>query len=85
MKRETISKGVEITTEEGYLIITGYNGHIVYADHHKQTWPEDATEFTDDNATEFVEKDMMTLSNLAMMMKAVDGKNHDLRWEGDRW
>lgn len=85
MKRETISKGMEITTEIGYLKVKGYNGSIVYADHHKQTWPDDAEEFTDDNAIEVVEKDMMTLSNLAMMMKAVDGKNHDLRWEGDRW
>lgn len=85
MKRETISKGMEITTEEGYLIIKGYNGSIAYADHHKQTWPEDAEEFTDDNAIEVTEQERLTLSEIGLMMKAVDGYNHDLRWEGERW
>ena len=71
-----ITKGTEITTVDGYLIITGYNGSIVYADHHTQTWPEDATEFTDDNAIDVVFEDRYTLSEIAGLMKEVDGKNH---------
>lgn len=75
MKRETISKGMEITTEIGYFKVKGYNGSIVYVD-----------EITDDEAgNEVVEERMLTLKEIGYEMKAVDGKNHDLRWEGDRW
>lgn len=72
MKKETISKGMEITTEIGYLKVKGYNGSIVYVD-----------EVTDDeNGNEVVEERMLTLEEIGHEMKAVDGKNHDLRWEG---
>lgn len=71
-----ITKGTEITTEQGYLIIKGYNGHIVYANHYMQTWPDDAEEFTDDTATEVVEERMLTLSEIGLIMRAVDGRNH---------
>lgn len=75
MKTETISKGMEITTETGYLKVKGYNGSIVYVD-----------EITnDETGNEVVEERMLTLSEIGLMMKAVDGRNHDLRWEGDRW
>lgn len=75
MKREIISKGMEITTEIGYLKVKGYNGSIVYVD-----------EITDDeDGNEITEEKKLTLEEIGHEMKAVDGKNHDLRWEGNRW
>ena len=75
MKREIISIGTEISTEVGYLKVKSYNGSIVYVD-----------EYTDDeNGNEVVEERMLTLEEIGKEMKSIDGKNHDLRWEGDRW
>ena len=75
MKKEIITKGMEISTEVGYLKVKGYNGSIVYVD-----------EYTDDeDGNEVVEEKMLTLEEIGHEMKAVDGRNHDLIWEGDRW
>ena len=57
-----ITKGTEITTADGYIIVTGYNGHIVYADYYTD----------DDTKTE----ERYTLSEIAGLMKELDGKNH---------
>lgn len=70
-----ITKGTEITTADGYIIVTGYNGHIVYAERHVLTAPDDE-EYTDDNAIDVKTDEMYTLSEIAGLMKEVDGRNH---------
>lgn len=75
MKKEIISKGMEISTEVGRLKVNGYNGSIVYVD-----------EYTDDeDDNEVVKERMLTLEELGLEMRAVDGSNHKVTWEGERW
>lgn len=70
---EYIRKGIEITTEAGCLVPTGFNGHIVYCDEYAPG-EESPDEF------EKVGERKLTLLEIAREMKRVDGRNHRLAW-----
>jgi len=72
MKRETITTGTEISSLEGKLVITGYNGHIVYVDEYT---------LLDEGEYKFNTKRMLTLNEIAHEMKEVDGLNYKVIWE----
>ena len=72
MRKETITKGSEISTLAGYMVATGYNGSIVYLDEY---------ETDEDGEAEKVGERMLTLDEIAHEMKNVDGMNHKVIWE----
>jgi hypothetical protein len=71
---EQIRKGTQINTIEGYFVVTGYNGHIVYCDEYT-TSEEDLDTF------EKAGERRLTLQEIAHEMKKVDGRNHHVTWE----
>lgn len=73
MRTTYIKPGDRIDTLEGFLIVDGFNGHIVYC--REYTTPtEDFTMITDRP---------LTLRELGQAMKDVDGLNHNVRWEAE--
>lgn len=83
MKIETIKKGDVINTIEGFLIIDGFNGHIVTVQEHTMDYAENEDGSLDyDNAIEKAEKRYLTLNEIALMMRENDGFNHKVVWEG---
>ena len=75
MGTDIISKGTEISTTEGYLVVKGQNcGGLVSLD-----------EYVADESGEFALKGerTLTLSEVGHIMKDVDGKNHSVVWEED--
>lgn len=75
MKSETITTGFEFNTEDGYAVAKSYNGHIVYCDWHFIGDDEDMDKEVK------VETRMLTLSEIADVLRWSDGKNHKLIWE----
>lgn len=73
MKKEIITKGTEITTINGKLVVTGFNGSIVYFD--ELIYNEEADVY------EFERERMLTLVEVAEEMKKLDGCNHKCVWE----
>ena len=73
MKKEIIEKGTEITTNNGKLVATGFNGSIVYFD--ELIYNEAADVY------EFERERMLTLVQVAEEMKKLDGCNHKCVWE----
>ena len=72
MKKETITKGTQISTLSGYMVATGYNGSIVYLDEYE----------TDENGHEQkIGERRLTLSEICNEMHSVDGMNHKVIWE----
>lgn len=72
---EHIRKGSEITTLTGYLVVTGYNGSIVYCDEYTYT---DEADF---DKCEKTGERMLTLREIEREMKEVDGGNHRLVYD----
>lgn len=75
MKNE-IGKKDMINTLEGYLLVTDYNGSIVYVDEYHVCGEHDELELIGGR--------MYTLSEIGHMMKEVDGLNHTVTWDYDR-
>ena len=69
---DIIRKGTKIDTATGYAHVTGFNGHIVYLDMY---------EANEDGYCRFSEERMLTLSEVGLMMKEFDGRNHKVIWE----
>lgn len=72
---EHIRKGSEITTLAGYLVITGYNGSIVYCDEYTNTDEDDPDKY------EKTDERMLTLREIEREMWEVDGRNHRLTYD----
>ena len=72
MRKETITKGTQISTLSGYMVATGFNGSIVYLDEY---------ETDEDGEAEKVGDRMLTLAEIGHEMKSVDGMNHNVIWE----
>lgn len=73
MKKQIITKWTEITTLDGKLVATGFNGSIVYFD--ELIYNEAADVY------EFERERMLTLVEVAEEMKKLDGCNHKCVWE----
>lgn len=75
MKREIIKEGTELHVEDGYIRITGANGSgLIYADQY----------FVDEDGTEkYIGERCLTASEIGLLMKAVDGQNHHIVYEGN--
>ena len=67
MRKETITKGTQISTLSGYMVATGFNGTIVYLDEY---------ETDEDGQEQKIGERRLTLSEIAQEMKSVDGMNH---------
>lgn len=72
---EHIRKGSEITTLAGYLVVTGYNGSIVYCDEYTNTDEDDPDKY------EKTDERMLTLREIGHEMWEVDGRNHWLVYD----
>ena len=72
MRKETITKGTQISTLSGYMVATGFNGTIVYLDEY---------ETDEDGQEQKIGERRLTLSEIAQEMKSVDGMNHKVIWE----
>lgn len=73
--KNIISVGSRVETLAGYEVATGYNGSIVYTD----SYEVDA----DGSATK-VNNRMLTLAEIGHLMREVDGKLHEVRFEEGR-
>ena len=73
MKAEYIHEGTEIGTTAGFVVCKSYNGSIVYAD----SYGVDA----EGHEAIIHMDDMFTLSEIGALMKAIDGRNHIIRWD----
>lgn len=73
MKRfEQIKKGFEVNTFDGYFVADSYNGSIVFGTEY----------YTDENGDVYRTDDrMLTLTEIAHLMREFDGQNHMLVWE----
>lgn len=72
---EHVTVGTKINTEDGMILLKGYNGSLLYADKY---------EYDESYDTKLVLVDdfyRLTKSELAHYMKEVDGLNHDLIWD----
>ena len=69
---EIIKNGSEISTLAGYELVKGYNGSIVYTDSY---------EIDDDGNASMVDERMLTLEEIGHLMREVDGRNHNVRYE----
>ena len=69
---EAIRRGKEIKTQDGYIVIGGYNGYAVEVECY--TVDEDGNESLTDTGE-------WTLEEIAHEMKAVDGKRHFLIYD----
>lgn len=76
MNTEIIKNGTEIATIYGKLVVTGGNhAGLVYVERY---------EVSDDGDYELVDSDdRITCSDIAVLMKEVDGKNHKVRYENE--
>ena len=72
---EHIRKGSEITTLAGYLVVTGYNGFIVYCDEYTNADEDDPDKY------EKTDERMLTLREIEHEMWEVDGRNHRLTYD----
>jgi hypothetical protein len=72
---EHIRKGSEITTLAGYLVVTGYNGSIVYCDEYTNTDEDDPDKY------EKTDERMLTLREIEHEMWEVDGRSHWLVYD----
>lgn len=72
---EHIRKGSEITTLAGYLVVTGYNGSIVYCDEYTNTDEDDPDKY------EKTDERMLTLREIEREMWEVDGQSHRLTYD----
>ena len=71
MIKESIKKGSLVTTMTGYMIVTGYNGHIVYVN-----------QYVVDESSDLPEGEFRyTLGEIGHMMKECDGRNRRVVWE----
>ena len=70
----TIRKGDEIATQEGYLIVTGYNGSLVYTDSY---------EIDEDGEGVKVGERNLTPEEIGHLLKEVDRCNHKVIYEED--
>lgn len=75
MKADIIRKGTRIDTIDGYEIVTGFNGSIVYTDSYQ----------LNDEGTDvyLAGEGRLTISDIEHKMKEVDGLNHSVRYEED--
>lgn len=71
MEKNYITKGTRIDTAAGYLKVTDYNGSIVYCEEYIASETGDLDQ-TDDR--------MLTLYEIADLMREVDGQNHKVYW-----
>lgn len=72
MRIEIIRKGTRIETIDGYEIVTGFNGSIVYTDSYK----------VGNNDEVYLDGEgRLTYSDIEHLMKEVDGLNHKVRYE----
>lgn len=69
-----IKVGDIINTLEGYEKVTGYNGDVVYTDSY---------EINEDGEYEKTSERMLTLNEIAHLMKEADGHNHKVSWSTD--
>ena len=69
-----IKKGDEIATQEGYLIVTGYNGSIVYTDSY---------EVNEDGRATMTGGRGLTLEEIGHLLKEIDRCNHRVVFEDD--
>lgn len=72
MRKETITKGSEISTLSGHMVVTGFNGSIVYLDEY---------ETDKDGHEQKIGERRLTLAETGQEMKKVDGQNHKVTWE----
>lgn len=71
MIKESIKKGSIVNTLTGYMIVTGYNGHIVYVD-----------QYVVDECSNLPAGDMRyTLDEIGHLLKECDGRTHRVVWE----
>ena len=83
MKMEIIKKGDIINTVEGFLVVNGFNGHIVTVQEHTMDYAENEDgSLNYDDSIEKVKKRYLTLNEIALMMRENDGFNHKVVWEG---
>lgn len=74
MKREYIKEGTEIQTALGFIEVLGYNGSGLF----------DCLIFEEDEeGEEKGERRYLTKSDIAGMMKEIDGRNHEVVWDGN--
>lgn len=72
MTKELIRKGTEISTIEGYMTATGFNGNIVYFD---------AVVYDENGNIAEENERRLTLEEVGHIAKEVDGKNHKFVWD----
>lgn len=73
MKTTVIRKGDEIQRMgEGYEVVTGYNGSVVYTDSY---------EINDDGTSTKTGERMLTLEEIGHLLKEVDRCNHKVIYE----
>ena len=72
MKPERITKGTEISTIEGKIVATSYNGSIVYFDEYT---------LNEEGEYEYERERRLTLCEVGKVMKELDGMNHNVIWE----
>lgn len=74
--KNIITIGTQIETLAGFEQVTGYNGSIVYTDSY---------EVDMDGKAEKVGERKLTTNEIELLMREVDGKNHDVTYEAPKW
>lgn len=76
-KEDIITIGTRISTVTGCDIVTGYNGSIVYLDEYEPDF--------DNNPDDLIKtgERMLTLYEIGLLMKELDGHNHNVTFESD--
>lgn len=69
--KNIITIGTQIETLAGYEQVTGYNGSIVYTDSY---------EVDMDGKAEKVGERKLTTGEIELLMREVDGRNHEVRF-----
>ena len=73
MKREHITKGTQIDTLDGFIVLKERNdGGLFYADEYT---------INDDGNPELSGVTKLTKSEIERTMKEIDGRNHSVIWE----
>lgn len=75
MKNIKISKGMAINTIAGCIIIDDFNGHIVYCSEYEVNFY---------GGLSYVGERMLTLPEIAKLMKMVHGRNYNVVWKEEQ-
>lgn len=70
-----ISKGMSINTLAGCIIIDDFNGHVVYCSEYEVDFDGDLS---------YVGARVLTLPEIAKLMKEVDGRNYNVVWKEEQ-